>query len=425
VLERYIVDAFLGEGGMGQVYRGHHLSLGFPVAIKVLTDLGPEMQGRFQREARLMARVRHANVVTVLDIGLIGADTPCIAMEFVEGDTLEARLGKRGVIPWNEAARITMGVLAGLDAIHAAAILHRDLKPGNVLLACGPPESVKLIDFGIARPEGTDVTRYTSTGMLVGTPGYMAPERLMNRPVDGRSDLYAVGLMFYEMLVGVLPFGGKSIESVLRRAVVPIPAPVIPAAQPVPPSALIRLVMASVDMEPAGRPATAKEFANQLAQAVRETNNLSSGVTGAVRHPTASRAVPVPQSVIEAADTVVDAPGPGPEGGFVVLGARLPPSRLAAAEDRRWLGEVAGVTARAFSLGGTYWFTVIPIAGDPARARQKVSAILASLAERYGQFVKVEWGIARGDFDMSAASLSGASPLPTEIRTLLDRLSAA
>ncbi len=423
ILDRYLVDAFLDEGGMGQVYRGHHASLGFPVALKVLTDQSPETLQRFQREARLMARVRHPNVVSVLDFGLIAPDVPCIVMEHVAGESLEARIGRRGSLPWAEAVDLATGILTGLEAIHGAAILHRDLKPSNVLLAAGAPECVKVIDFGIARPEGTSVTQYTRTGMVVGTPGYMAPERLMNLPIDARSDLYAVGLMLHEMLTGSLPFGGRTMESVLRRAVLPVPLPIFPPSNPPPPPGLVRLMLESLSIEASGRPATARAFAERLAGAVRQDSNLS--VPAPPSRPVAS-AVAIPRDLAdEFGPTLVDAPPAASAARHLLVGARLPPSRLASSEDRRWLGDVAGPLARAFTLGGAYWFAVLPVDGDLDRARGSVEAILAALHGRYGTMVRVEWGVAQGEFVMSAAALSGAAPLPEEVRTLLDRLTAA
>ncbi len=452
ILDRYLVDAFLDEGGMGQVYRGHHASLGFLVAVKVLGDQSPETMKRFEREARLMARVRHPNVVSVLDFGLVGDQVPCIVMEHVDGESLEGRIARRGALPWQEAVDIAAGILAGLDAIHAAAILHRDLKPSNVLLAAGAPEIVKVIDFGIARPEGTAVTQYTRTGAVIGTPGYMAPERLMNLPVDVRSDLYAVGLMLHEMLTGSLPFGGKTMESVLRRAVLPVPPPTFPSAHPQPSPGLVRLMMESLSIEASGRPATARAFATRLSEASRQDSNLSGPPSrpapGMVSRPAAP--TPTPAAVVPAAQassarpgprnspgptpreladefgpTLVDAPPPASSVQNLLIGARLPPSRLTSSEERRWLGEVGGDLARAFTLGGAYWFAVLPVGGDLARARKTAESILAALQGRYGAMVRVEWGIAQGEFAMSAAALSGAAPLPTEIRTLLERLTAS
>src|SRR4051812_48464850 len=127
LLERYIIDHAVGEGGMGRVYLGHHLRLGFPVAVKGLGGDGGWAGERFELEAQLMARVRHPNVVQVQDFGLLESGAPCIVMEHLEGESLDDRLRRTGYLPWPVAAQITLGIFAGLGAIHAASILHRDL----------------------------------------------------------------------------------------------------------------------------------------------------------------------------------------------------------------------------------------------------------------------------------------------------------
>ena len=190
VLDRYVVEAFLGGGGMGKVYRARHHRLGVPVALKVLFDGGnPDLMARFEREAELMARVRHPNVVSILDYGVVDGTMPCIAMEFVEGESLEKRLARRRALPIAEALEVVQAALAGLEAMHAMNVLHRDLKPGNIIIAPGAPEVVKVVDFGIAKSTEFGGPRFTKSGVVVGTPAYMSPEQLLNTPLDVRSDV--------------------------------------------------------------------------------------------------------------------------------------------------------------------------------------------------------------------------------------------
>ena len=218
VLGRYIVDGILGRGGMGEVYKGHHDRLGLPVALKILTDRSSELEKRFEREARLMARVRHPNIVAIMDFGTTDGGFPCIAMEFIEGEDLSHQLKRRQAMPWPRANQIFAGIVAGLGAMHAAEVLHRDLKPGNIVVAPGPPEVVRIIDFGIARPTGGGhETQLTNTGMVVGTPAYMSPEQMLGVPLDARSDLYSAGLIWFELLTGRGPSAGKSVADMLRR----------------------------------------------------------------------------------------------------------------------------------------------------------------------------------------------------------------
>ncbi len=266
VLDRYIVEGVLGRGGMGEVHRGRHERLGLVVALKILTNTSADLEKRFEREAQLMARVRHPNIVAILDFGQTGKGLPVIAMEFIDGEELGARLRRLRVLPWPSAVHIVRGVLAGLAAMHAANVLHRDLKPANIVIAPGTPELVKIIDFGIARPtEGNAGTQLTSAGAVIGTPAYMAPEQLLGYAIDARADLYAAGLMLFELLTGGLPHAGpaksgQDMSGVLRRLQQPPPAAVAPNHMPQVPRSLQVLLAAALATDPALRPPTAADF---------------------------------------------------------------------------------------------------------------------------------------------------------------------
>ncbi len=228
VLERYEVIRRLGFGGMGEVYLAEHKVLGVPVAIKTLRAItGATAVQRFEQEARLMAKIRHANIASILDYGLVqmgtGEELPCIALEFVEGRTL-GDLSRNRAIPWRRALHLFEGILHGLAAIHRHEILHRDLKPANILVAPGPPELPKIIDFGIARPNAGSA-HLTQTGMVMGTPLYMSPEQLMNEALDARSDLYSACLIFYQLLSGQVPHVGDDGQPDLRSRVLQSPPP--------------------------------------------------------------------------------------------------------------------------------------------------------------------------------------------------------
>jgi len=210
----YRVDEVIGRGGMGTVYKAHQISLGRPVAIKVLPeDLAQQEQflERFHREADALSRLSHPNVVTVFDRGEVDGQ-PYLAMEYVEGTSLRDIM-RDGPLPADEALRIVSSVLTALEHAHVNGVVHRDIKPENVLLA--PGGVVKVADFGLSRLLGPDdLKRLTRTQLVLGTYEYMAPEqRERSKEADPRSDLYATGVVLYEMLTGELPIGRFELPS--------------------------------------------------------------------------------------------------------------------------------------------------------------------------------------------------------------------
>jgi serine/threonine-protein kinase len=216
---RYEIESLLGEGGMGRVYKARDPLIERTVAIKTL---GVELEGgelaefreRFLREARSAGRVNHPNVVTIFDVGELADGTAFITMEYVEGRTLRALLDAGPPLPVAESCRIGARVGEALAAAHRHGIVHRDVKPPNIML--GADGAVKLMDFGIARlPDGMR----TRTGLIVGTPTYLAPEQIVGRGADKRSDIYALGVVLYEMLTGVPPFRKGSVTDLLNAIV--------------------------------------------------------------------------------------------------------------------------------------------------------------------------------------------------------------
>ncbi|MFF9397868.1 protein kinase [Streptomyces sp. NPDC014744] len=215
---RYQLRDLLGEGGMASVYLAYDTALDRQVAIKTLhTELGREQsfRERFRREAQAVAKLQHTNIVSVFDTGedeLGGALMPYIVMEYVEGQplgsVLQADIQKYGAMPADKALKVTSDVLAALDTSHEMALVHRDIKPGNVMMT--KRGVVKVMDFGIARAMQSGVTSMTQTGMVVGTPQYLSPEQALGRGVDARSDLYSVGIMLFQLLTGRLPFDADS-----------------------------------------------------------------------------------------------------------------------------------------------------------------------------------------------------------------------
>ena len=218
---RFRMDVLLGEGGLGQVYRGTHLRLGRPVAIKVMHAhhvTKGELRTRFDREARSLAALAHPNVVGVIDYGVDG-DLPFLVMDFLEGRTLEAAI--HDGIPSDRVVPIFRDVLRAVAYAHGIGLVHRDLKPANVFLHKVPEigEVVRVLDFGLAKfidGEGAGAT-VTRAGMVIGTPAYMSPEQATASIVDARADVYSLGVLLFEMITGQRPFTGDDGAEVLCK----------------------------------------------------------------------------------------------------------------------------------------------------------------------------------------------------------------
>jgi serine/threonine protein kinase len=218
VLDRYLIESELGAGAMGAVYKGRHVKLKRPVAIKVLHDElvhEPTMRARFLREAHIAAKLSHVNVIGVLDVGETHAGRQVMVMEFAEGPTLTEVMtvapARRRVI------QLVRQLLQGLAHAHGEGLIHRDLKPDNIIVEISQDgtEIPRIVDFGIAilrEPDGEFGERLTASGMMLGTPLYMAPEQAQCDPIDHRADLFSLGVIVYEMLAGKPPFEGTSME---------------------------------------------------------------------------------------------------------------------------------------------------------------------------------------------------------------------
>ncbi|MET9359860.1 protein kinase [Streptomyces sp. NPDC006632] len=250
---RYQLRDLLGEGGMASVYLAYDSALDRQVAIKTLhTELGREQsfRERFRREAQAVAKLQHTNIVSVFDTGedtvmfngSAGADgvMPYIVMEYVEGEplgsTLQRDVQQYGAMPADKALKVTADVLAALEVSHEMGLVHRDIKPGNVMMT--KRGIVKVMDFGIARAMQSGVTSMTQTGMVVGTPQYLSPEQALGRGVDARSDLYSVGIMLFQLLTGRIPFDADSPLAIAYAHV---------QEEPVAPSSVNRSITPAVD----------------------------------------------------------------------------------------------------------------------------------------------------------------------------------
>ena len=257
---RYRVVRKLGGGGMADVYLCEDLTLGRHVAIKVLLQRylnDPTFVERFRREAKAAAGLNQQNLVSIYDWGEVDG-TYYIAMEYVEGETLKDLIRRRGRLSGNESVAVTLQLLAAVDFAHRSGIVHRDIKPQNIMI--DPHGTAKVMDFGIARAGDSGMTE---AGSILGTAQYLAPEQAKGYPVDERSDLYSVGVCLYEMLTGTVPFKGDSAVTVALKHVneVPVePSVLVPGM----PYALNQIVLKAMAKDPADRYQSAAEFARDL-----------------------------------------------------------------------------------------------------------------------------------------------------------------
>jgi eukaryotic-like serine/threonine-protein kinase len=258
---RYELEQKIGEGGMARVYRGRDLRLNRRIAVKVLHShyaSDPGFLQRFHHEAQAAANLRHSNIVDVYDVGLDG-DAHYIVMEYVDGSDLKALLARNGPLPVEQAVAVAEAVANGLSAAHRVGLVHRDIKPQNIIV--GPGGQVKITDFGIAKSALS--TAMTETGVTFGTADYISPEQARGQPATPRSDLYSLGVTLYEMLTGRLPFSGESSIAVAMQHVGEEPPPPRMFNPRIPP-ALEALTLRAMSKDPDDRPASAQEFARLL-----------------------------------------------------------------------------------------------------------------------------------------------------------------
>lgn len=307
--ERYEVLEALGEGGMGTVYRVRHVVLDRYFAMKVLRrDLAndADLAKRFLQEARATAAVKHPNVVAINDFGEMEDGIPYFVMELLEGETVATRIRARGALPPRVAIKVAKQIAEGLAASHAANVIHRDLKPDNVFLigrrvGKAAEDEIRIVDFGAAKIVGG--SKLTRPGIVFGTPYYMSPEQASGQPIDGRADVYSLGVLLYEMITGRVPFEADTYMGVLTKHMFQAPA------KPTPPSGvqlgeLENVVMRALQKEPEQRYASMLVFAEALSAALKGRSSLppqvevpSSPPVRTVRMPNMSTADRIQHSV--------------------------------------------------------------------------------------------------------------------------------
>ena len=285
---RYELVEVIGRGGMGTVYRATDPILRRTVTVKLLpaefAEGDPVSVARFEREARAAASLAHRGIVAVYDTG-VDEGTRFIVMEYVAGRSVEAILREERRLQPARAVDIAMTVADALGAAHAAGIVHRDVKPSNVMIADGA--SVKVLDFGIAR--ALDGTALTHSATVLGTAAYMAPEQVLGHPADERSDIYSLGCVLYAMIAGRPPFAGETVAAILHQQVNVDPQP-LRTVEPTIPEALDALVTAMLAKSPDARPQSTAQVRDRLAAAHPHDQAQPIGATAptARRHRTAT-----------------------------------------------------------------------------------------------------------------------------------------
>ncbi|MGH7296971.1 MAG: serine/threonine-protein kinase, partial [Polyangiaceae bacterium] len=267
---RYHLLRDIGRGAAGVVFEARHLFTGRIVAVKmVLPETQPESVGalraRLQREGRALGSIRHPGVVDILDGGVTVDGVPYIVMDMLNGRTLEGLIASRGRLAVADAVGMALQVCDALEAVHHAGVVHRDVKPGNIVLVREPDgaERFKLVDFGVARLHESSHDKLTSAGAVVGTPVYMAPEQLLAEEVDAKSDVYSVGATLFECLSGQVPFSGNYAQMV-AWIVSPKPAPSLASLSLEVPSAVAKVVDTAISKKRQDRFATALDLATAL-----------------------------------------------------------------------------------------------------------------------------------------------------------------
>ena len=287
------IDALLGTGGMGQVYRARQLTLDRDVAVKLLhprdasSERDPAFRQRFFLEASECAKLSHPNLVTVYEYGRVEGvepETLFIAMELLAGETLHHRLRRTPTLPLADALRIVGETARGLREAHRNGLVHRDLKPGNLMLVPGDDgERVKVLDFGLVKRvfAGPDDQELTQQGSFLGSPKYISPEQVMGTPVDHRADLYALGIILYECLTGVVPFRGDTgVQTMMSRVTTQAPRRAAAVGEGVFPESVERLVASLLARDPEGRYADATAALRALRELQAELGIVVGGGSG-------------------------------------------------------------------------------------------------------------------------------------------------
>ncbi|XXX77310.1 serine/threonine-protein kinase [Sorangium sp. So ce134] len=276
----YVLEEFIARGGCGAVFSAQHIRTGKRAAVKVLNEAvaqSARVLDRFAREIDALRRISHPNIVEIYEVGELDDHRPFYAMEHLEGQTLDALIKAEKRLALPDVLELMEPVCAALGAAHAAGIIHRDVKASNIFICSGPPRTVKLLDFGIAKmmaPEASS-TWFTTAGRMPGTPSIMAPEQILGGPIDARVDIYALGVLLHRMLVGRLPFHTNDTDEMVRKHLEEKPLP--PSVRvPLPPE-LDAVVLRCMEKPRERRYGSVEELMRALREAIGGPSSSSLG----------------------------------------------------------------------------------------------------------------------------------------------------
>jgi len=370
---KYRIDALLGRGGMGRVYRATDVGLDRPVAVKMLDSAllaDPTMAKRFQREARAATRLRHPNSVAVMDFGQTDDGQMYLVMELVGGRSLTRLIADEFPVAHERVVRIGAQILAALSEAHAHGVLHCDLKPENVMVESRRDEAdaVKVLDFGVAKiaEGGPALSRLTQIGSVCGTPGYMSPEQARGETLDPRTDLYSVGVILYELVTGKLPFDAETPIGLITRALTERPPrPSVRRPDVRVPIALEALIMRTLSTDRDDRPASAEEFRESLLASIDASRGPAPAKSQGTVQFAAAPPAPAPRTTPNRTSATRSTPK-----------RRSGPIPTAAAERRteikNLLPALVGSTAGALLIGGALVLVLTRLgASEPASAASR------------------------------------------------------
>lgn len=273
--DKYRLERRLGEGGMGRVYLATHIHIGTSFAVKVLSPSLVSDQiavERFRREARASAQIHHPNAVQVTDFG-VSKEMAIVylVMEYLKGTSLRDKISSQKPLDYQEIALILHQICSGLNSAHTKGIIHRDLKPDNIFLTTSEDGTtiVKVLDFGIAKLKEANSETLTSTGMIIGTPHYMSPEQCHGGELDARSDIYSLGIILYQLLVGQVPFSANTALLIIMMQTTKVPPPFAKFRSDIP-DAIEKVVMRALEKDPEKRQQSALQLAEEFEQALME-----------------------------------------------------------------------------------------------------------------------------------------------------------